>query len=165
MPSQPMNRLILCCALLGASPWALAQGVGVDKRPDPITAPVAGSPSKDDSLYVAFGGKAGLDKIALDLVDRSKADPRILKFFKDANAQGLADSLSEQFCFLLGGPCKYEGATMAKAHKDMGIGRSDFNALVENLQDALDAAKIPFTVQNKLLALLAPMHRDVVEKP
>jgi hemoglobin len=30
------------------------------------------------------------------------------------------------------------------------------------LQVSMDARHIPFTTQNKLLALLAPMHRDVI---
>jgi hemoglobin len=115
-------------------------------------------------LYVAFGGKKGLDAIALDVVLRSKRDPRISKYFEKTNAQGLADALAEQFCFLLGGPCVYSGATMAKAHKDMGIRTADLLALVETLQDAMDEAKIPYATQNKLVALLAPMNRDVVEK-
>ena len=34
--------------------------------------------------------------------------------------------------------------------------------LVEDLQDAMEAARIPFSTQNQLLALLAPMHRDIV---
>jgi hemoglobin len=44
----------------------------------------------------------------------------------------------------------------------MGVTRSHFNALVEVLQVSMDARGIPFRHQNQLLALLAPMHRDVV---
>ena len=39
---------------------------------------------------------------------------------------------------------------------------ADFNALVEVLQAAMDAQGIPYAAQNRLLALLAPMHRDVI---
>lgn len=42
--------------------------------------------------------------------------------------------------------------------------QSHFNALVEVLQSAMDAQGIPFAQQNRLLALLAPMHRDVITK-
>jgi hemoglobin len=51
---------------------------------------------------------------------------------------------------------------MKDAHADLKITRADFNALVEVLQQAMDARSIPFTRQNQLLALLAPMHRDIV---
>ena len=51
---------------------------------------------------------------------------------------------------------------MKSAHADLEIGKRDFNALVEVLQQAMDARSIPFTAQNQLLAQLAFMHRDIV---
>ena len=82
------------------------------------------------------------------------------------NASGQIDipqieQLTAQICVVSGGPCKYEGATMPKAHLDMHITRADFNAVVEILQDAMDARGIPFAEQNRLLARLAPMHREI----
>lgn len=46
----------------------------------------------------------------------------------------------------------------------VGIAKKDFNVLVEVLQPSMDDASIPFTTQNRLLALLAPMHRDIVTR-
>ena len=46
----------------------------------------------------------------------------------------------------------------------MKVATADFNTLAEELQDALTAANVPTFQQNKLIAKLAPMHRDVVEK-
>lgn len=51
---------------------------------------------------------------------------------------------------------------MKRAHEDLGISRRDFNALVEILQQAMEAKAIPFAAQNGMLARLAPMHRDIV---
>ena len=45
------------------------------------------------------------------------------------------------------------------------INKNNFNALVEVLQQAMDAQGIAFTAQNKLLAKLAPMHRDIINTP
>jgi hemoglobin len=53
---------------------------------------------------------------------------------------------------------------MADAHAHLGITRADFNALVEHLQDAMDAARVPFATQNRLLARLAFSHRDIVTR-
>jgi hemoglobin len=47
----------------------------------------------------------------------------------------------------------------------MDITRGDFNALVEVLQDTMDAQGIEFREQNRLLARLAPMHRDIINTP
>ena len=51
---------------------------------------------------------------------------------------------------------------MKNSHAELKIGTGQFNLLVEILQDCMDARQIPFTVQNQLLARLAPMHRDII---
>ena len=70
--------------------------------------------------------------------------------------------LAEQICDLTNGPCEYSGQTMKASHKGLALDTADFNALVENLQDAMDDEGVGFRTQNRLLAILAPMHRDVV---
>ena len=51
---------------------------------------------------------------------------------------------------------------MKDVHADMDITKADFNALVEVLQVSMEAKGIPFGAQNRMLARLAPMHREVV---
>ena len=51
---------------------------------------------------------------------------------------------------------------MAEAHGALTISKADFNALVEVLQLSMDAKGIPFGAQNRMLARLAPMHRDII---
>jgi hemoglobin len=53
---------------------------------------------------------------------------------------------------------------MKTIHADLAINRAQFNALVENLQDAMAKNDVPSREQNRLLARLAPMHREVVTK-
>ena len=115
-------------------------------------------------LYQALGEKPGITRLMDDFVNRVVKDPRIGDHFKDVKPAALKESLTDQICQLSGGPCKYEGADMKSAHADMDINKGHFNALVEVLQSAMDAQGIPFAQQNRLLALLAPMHRDVITK-
>ncbi len=63
-----------------------------------------------------------------------------------------------------GGPCTYTGRSMHDAHKGLHLTNADFNAVVEDLQKALDKESIPFATQNRFLALLAPMQHEVVTK-
>ena len=129
-----------------------------------MAAPYSAARAADDSLYRAFGEKAGLSSLMGDFVTRLKADTRIGRYFKETNAQNLAEQLTNQLCKLSGGPCDYEGAPMRQAHQDLEIDRAAFNRLVEVLQEAMDARGIPFGTQNRMLALLAPMHRDIITK-
>ena len=111
--------------------------------------------------FEAFGGKAGLDRVADRGIDRVLQDPRIKDRFTSANIPRLKAMLSEQFCALLDGPCTYTGRDMKTTHAGMGLKDKDFNALAEDFQRAMDDVGIPFRYQNILLAKLAPMDRDI----
>ncbi len=119
----------------------------------------------DDSLYRALGGQPGLVRLMDDFMARLLADARMRPFFKDSNHAHVKAQLVDQFCEVSGGPCKLKGPSMKQAHEGMEIDRAAFNALVEVLQQAMDAQGIPFAAQNRLLAKLAPMHRDIVNTP
>ena len=138
-----------------AAPAAMAQAAPASTTAGTTAAAPAG-------LYQALGEKPGIARLMDDFVNRVVKDPRIGGHFKDVKPQALKESLTDQICQLSGGPCKYEGADMKSAHADMDIHKGHFNALVEVLQSAMDAQGIPFAQQNRLLALLAPMHRDVI---
>ena len=119
----------------------------------------------DEALYRQFGGEAGMQRIADDLIANSFADPRTAPYFAKASVKRLRVQLATHFCEQVGGPCKYTGSSMKKVHAPLHIDRAAFNALVENLQDAMDKNQVPFTAQNQLLARLAPMHREIENPP
>jgi hemoglobin len=118
----------------------------------------------DDSLYQDLGGHDGIVKIANQTADNFLADDRIKHTFDDTNMDRFRAMLADQFCQLTGGPCVYKGHDMKAAHKGLHLGTADFNAVVEDLQDAMSKCDVPFRTQNRLLALLAPMKRDIVTK-
>jgi hemoglobin len=116
----------------------------------------------DDALFRDLGGQAGIDRIVGDFVPRLVTDARMGEFFKRANQDHLRQMLGELLCRVSGGGCVYTGLSMKQAHQDIDVSRGDFNALVEVLQASMDAQGVPFATQNRLLAKLAPLHRDVV---
>lgn len=122
------------------------------------------TPFRDDATWQAFGGAAGVRAIVDDLVSTNAADPRIADIFKNRDLVRLRRTLFEQFCYILNGGCHYSGQTMAQSHKDMGIQQADMGALVENLQAAMRRHRVAMPAQNRLLAKLAPMHRDIVAR-
>lgn len=115
-----------------------------------------------DQLYKSFGEKPGLVVLMDDFMTRLLADPRTGPHFKPADQQRVKEQLVEQLCALSGGPCIYKGADMKSSHANLDIKKSDFHALVEVLQQSMDARGIAFREQNKMLALLAPMNRDII---
>ncbi len=120
----------------------------------------------DDSLFQELGGMEVITQFSNETIDISMADPRIAHTFEDENVnpRRVKRLLAEQICALTGGPCVYEGRTMKESHAEDQITNAQFNAIVEDLQIAMDNAGVPFRAQNKLLAILAPMQRDIVTK-
>ncbi|MCU6434097.1 group 1 truncated hemoglobin [Undibacterium sp. Jales W-56] len=120
--------------------------------------------SAPDAMYQELGAKTGISKIVEDFLPIVLADTRINAAFKDTDMERLALMLTEQFCEVSGGPCKYSGKSMTEAHKELNVTNAQFNALAEDLQIAMEKNHIPSSVSNKLVAKLAPMQRPIVTK-
>lgn len=112
--------------------------------------------------FAAFGGRPGLEALVADLLPRLQADPRIGAFFEVVAPKRFKRNLTDQFCMLLAGDCVYRGRDMRNTHAEVVITAAHFNALVEDLQDAMEARGIPYRHQRRLLAQLAPLQREIV---
>jgi len=123
----------------------------------------------DDALYKSLGGKKAITAVVDDFVGRCAMDSRINGFFADTakDPKRLAkfkSNLIDQICEASGGPCKYKGKDMKSAHAGMGVGGSDFDALVQDLVATLDKFKVKEADKNALLGVLGPMKKDIVTK-
>ena len=122
----------------------------------------AHGPGHGGALFDDLGGMPGIERIVSGMVDRSVSDPRVARAFDNSNHDRLKRLIAQQFCGLSGGPCPTRGRGMGPAHRHLRLAERDFNAVVENLQDSMDAAGTPFRAQLRLLRLLAPMKREIV---
>jgi len=157
-----MTKILPTLAVLLATLSAFAQSASPAPAASAAT-PSPGFPAPaDDALFRDLGGRPGIDALVDDFVPRLVDDARTGEFFRKANQAHLKEMLALQFCMVSGGGCAYTGLPMARAHQDMDISKGDFNALVEVLQASMDARHVPFATQNRLLARLAPMHREIV---
>lgn len=147
-----MLLLLLLAGVLGVAPSVRAQSL---TSTDTLTPPHL-------ALYNALGKKEGIKLLMDDLVDRLRADKTIGAMFQNIKPAYLKEQLTDQLCRVSGGPCQYEGEEMKKSHADLKIGTGEFNLMVEILQDCMDKRDIPFAIQNRLLARLAPMHREII---
>jgi hemoglobin len=120
------------------------------------------TPFAGDAMARAFGGQDGIRRIVDRFVTSNFADTRVGEIFMNQDKVRLKRTLFEQFCYILNAGCNYTGRDMRSAHKDMGVQQADMNRVVENLQAAMQAEGVTFTAQNRFLAKLAPMRRDVV---
>lgn len=124
----------------------------------------AGRALADDSLYRALGERNGLVAIVDDAAARWLSDDRIKGEFDNLNIPRFKDRLVDFLCELTGGPCHYKGRNMYLTHKGLHLREAEFDAQVEGLEAAMAKRGVPFRTQNRLLALLAPMERDIVKQ-
>lgn len=159
-------NLALISALLMLPAAALAAPAEPAVSDPSITprAPTLPLATDGTALLESFGGREGLVRIMDDVMVRWLANPRTRPFFEGSDQDRIKKQLVEQFCVVMNGPCTYSGRTMAESHKGMAVTEGAFYALVEELQISLNKAKVPFFAQNRLIAALAPMHRDIIDK-
>lgn len=129
-----------------------------------VRAPTLPVITDDENLYEAFGGREGLVKIMDDFMDRLVTNPATRPFFENSDKERIKLQLVEQFCVIMKGPCTYSGRSMAEAHRGQNISERAFFALVEEFQKSANKFDVPFRAQNRLIAALAPMHRDIIDR-
>ncbi len=152
--------LILACAALTPAHAQEEEPVAPYEQSD---ANAGAAPITDPAVFAAFNGQDGIGRIVDRTVDLALADAELGPIFRPFDMVRLRRTLREQFCYLLGGGCSYTGRDMNTSHADMGVETRHFNRLVTHLRTAMREEGVPFRMQNRLLAVLAPMHRDVVQ--
>ena len=158
---------VVLAGLLGAAQFATpAFAQSTAGTPPQAAASTAPNPAPAHpelaGVFEQFGGIAGLTALNEEFMALMLADPRLEPYFRNVDRPRVTRQLTEQFCAVLGGGCAYSGRDMVEAHAAFKIERAHFNAQVEVLQVAMDKRGIPFRAQNNLLAVLAPMHREIV---
>jgi len=121
-------------------------------------------PPAGDRLYQELGGQPGITRIVEGMLLNIARDGRIRHYFANVDIGRLRGLLIQKFCADAGGPCRYQGASMAESHRGLDLQPADFNALVEDLQLAMQQEGVPERAQNALLARLAPQRGEVIHQ-
>mgnify|MGYP006441123873 CR=1 FL=1 len=129
-----------------------------------LTACAAPEPARDATLYEALGERPGIRAIVDETLKNVADDARIVDIFADSDIGRLRAKIVEQFCAISGGPCEYTGDSMKESHAGLGIDAAEFNAFVEDMRTAMIDLQVPESAQNRLLARLAPLREDILEK-
>lgn len=124
---------------------------------------IAGGARAGETLFEQIGGQPRLTATVDSLVEVMLADDRINFAFAQTDLAKFRKLLYDQLCELTGGPCTYRGRNMFEAHKKLNATNAQFNALAEDLYIAFDKQGVPYRLQNRVMALLAPMQPDIVK--
>ncbi|MES1929839.1 cyanoglobin family protein [Salinisphaera dokdonensis CL-ES53] len=124
------------------------------------------TPASDSNrLYDHLGERDGISALTETLLLTIAADPRIADDFRGTDINRVHRMLTDFICVIADGPCNYTGDDMANVHRGLEISSTEFNALVEALVLSMEQRGIATGAQNRLLAKLAPLRRDIVDAP
>ena len=115
------------------------------------------------SLYQQLGEQAGLEKLTDSFIAQIGNDKQVFHYFEHSNISHFRQGFFSHLCSLVEGPCEYKGDSMVAIHTGMNINEKDFNHVVDLLINAMNEQNIPHTVQNKILAKMAPLRGEIIK--
>ena len=117
------------------------------------------------SIYDSIGGEPAVRAAVDDFYARVLADRQLAAFFTGTDLQRLKAHQRAFIAAALGGPEIFAGREMAAAHAGLGIGDSDFDAVVGHLVGTLTALGVPENTIGQIGEALAPLRGAIVTAP
>lgn len=121
-----------------------------------------GCATNSKTVYQQLGGLPKVEEVVDNFITEIEYDAVIFAYFKDSNIDRFREKMIEHLCLLIDGPCEYTGDTMEQVHTGMNISESDFNRGVDLFINAMVKAEVPYAVQNKILAAMAPTREQMI---
>lgn len=135
---------------------------------------------KAKTLYIRLGGKAGVEAIVDDAVNRVLVDPRVNVtradmdggFFSSGpttfkvtpkSTATLKKHIEAFIALAAGGPAQYDGPEIRSAFADREFSNIEFDAAIGSLQATMDKLGVPDQEQRELLAIIETTREQVVE--
>jgi hemoglobin len=118
-----------------------------------------------ESIYEAIGGQAALEAAVDRFYERVTADLELGSFFKGIEMRKLK---VHQVAFLgqaIGGPVRYNGSGMQRAHAHLRIEQRHFDAVAQHLVGTLREFAVPDQLIGSIVERIAPLASQVVNTP
>ena len=122
----------------------------------------------EPTLYTRLGGYDAIATVVDSLLERMRGDSQLGRFWTsprsvDTNRRE-RQLLVDFIAAAAGGPTFYLGRDMKTSHTGMGITKSDYEALIRHTLATLEGFKVPDREKNEVLAFLALLEPQIVEK-
>ena len=114
------------------------------------------------NIYQAIGGRAAVTAAVDGLYGRIVADPVLGRFFPRGVAAKHRAYVVTVLGEALGGPERYRGPDLAKAHRGLGITNADFDRTAGHLAATLDSLGVPGHLADQIVGIVAGLRPAVV---
>jgi hemoglobin len=114
------------------------------------------------SIYQAIGGRAAVTAAVDGLYERIVADPVLGRFFPHGVAATHRAYVVTVLGEALGGPERYRGPDLVRAHRGLGITDADFDRTAGHLAATLDSLGVPGHLAGQIAGIVAGLRPAVV---
>ncbi len=121
----------------------------------------------EKSLYERLGGYDAIAAFVTDYIMRIRADPDFSRFSTSRGTDKKRRDLQlniDYMCKITGGSHYYMGRDMKTTHAGLGINMAEWEANMRCMAEALDKFNVPRRERGEVLALVANMREEIVEK-
>src|SRR4051812_33086807 len=118
-----------------------------------------------DSIYDAIGGQAALEAAVERFYERVMVDALLAPFFAGMDMRKLK---VHQLAFLgqaIGGPMRYNGASMQRAHAHLRIEQCHFDAVAHHLGATLEEFRVPDGLISAIIDRIGALASQIVNTP
>src|SRR5499427_10124809 len=114
------------------------------------------------NVYQAIGGRAAVTAAVEGLYGRLLADPVLSRFFPGGVAAKHRAYVVTILGEALGGPERYRGPDLAKAHRSLGITDADFDRTAGHLAETLGSLGVPGHLADHIVGVVAGLRPALV---
>lgn len=104
---------------------------------------------KEQSLYIALGGKPAVDRLVSNFFYRLHNDRQLKELFVDSDKRELRQNIADFICEISDGDCEYQGVAMEDIHAGLEITEGEFDHFVTLFILTMKNLDIPFQAQNR----------------
>lgn len=120
---------------------------------------------KNSTLYERLGGESAVCAAVDVFYRRVLADNELAPFFKDIDMRRLHAHQAAFLSQALGGPRRYSGAAMAKAHARLALTQRHFDLVAGHLVAALRELGVDQRIVDEVCCAIGPLASQVVNTP
>ena len=113
------------------------------------------------NVYQAIGGRPAVTAAVEGLSGRLLADPSLSRFFPGGVAAKHRAYVVTILGEALGGPERYRGPDLARAHRGLGITDADFDRTAVYLAEVLDSLGVPGHLADHIVGIAAGLRPAV----
>jgi len=118
-----------------------------------------------ERTFDRIGGEAAVRAAVDRFYQRVLGDPQLNQFFKGVNLERLKAQQRDFFTQALGGPARYRGPDMKRAHAQLKIEQKHFDRMAGHLVATLQALGVDDETVDQIVAAVAPLAKDIVNTP